>query len=58
MVWSKILSYLMFWKNEPTTDSKSSFSMRAMHRINRISVLIFIFAILYLAVKYAINTME
>lgn len=45
----KILSYLAFWK--PNTDDASSFNLKVMHGINRISILMFLAGIIFLIFK-------
>ncbi len=47
----KFLAYLQFWKKQ---DNTSSFNLKMMHRVNRISLLIFLFALIYMAFKYLI----
>jgi hypothetical protein len=46
----KFLSYLLFWKKSKTTGL--SFNLRMMHSINRISILMFALALVFMAVKY------
>ncbi|MES2688797.1 MAG: DUF6728 family protein [Bacteroidota bacterium] len=53
MMLQKFLSYITFWK-KPEDGEKPSFNLRMMHGINRISILIFILAVLFMAVKYLI----
>ncbi|MDP1727510.1 MAG: hypothetical protein Q8M15_12055 [Bacteroidota bacterium] len=42
---NKFISYLKFWKKAPA-DSSSSFNLKVMHGINRISILLFLFALM------------
>lgn len=44
-MWKKILNYIAFWK-KTETDNPSSFNLKVMHGINRISILMFIIAII------------
>lgn len=53
MMLQKFLSYITFWK-KPEDGEKPSFNLRMMHGINRISILVFILAVLFMAVKYLI----
>jgi len=48
----KFISYIAFWRKPDNTDTKSSFNLVMMHRINRLSILMFILAVLYMSVKY------
>lgn len=48
----KFLSYLLFWKKSKATGSSASFNLRMMHGINRISILMFVLALVFMAVKY------
>ncbi|MDZ4668005.1 MAG: DUF6728 family protein [bacterium] len=50
MMWHKFLIYLMFWKKQET-DTPSSFNLKVMHGINRISIFIFLFAIIVILVR-------
>lgn len=50
----KFLSYVTFWKQSEDAATKSSFNLRMMHRINRISILMFLLAVVFMAVKYLI----
>lgn len=43
-MWKKIGYYIAFWR-KPDPDSPSSFNLKIMHGINRISILMFIFAL-------------
>jgi hypothetical protein len=49
-MWEKFLSYLQFWK-KPNPDSPSSFNLKMMHGINRISIYMFLFAIIVILVR-------
>ena len=44
-MWQKFISYLSFWKKQQT-DTPSSFNLKVMHGINRISIFMFLFAII------------
>lgn len=48
MIWKKIWSYLSFGKQG---HDKSNINLRMMHGINRISILMFLIAIIVLAVR-------
>ncbi|MES2779816.1 MAG: DUF6728 family protein [Bacteroidota bacterium] len=41
----KIWSYIAFWKARPA-DEPSSFNLKMMHSINRISIFMFLFALI------------
>jgi len=49
MIIQKILSYLSFRKQE---GSEHNFFLRSMHRINRISIFMFLIAIIVLIYKW------
>ncbi len=49
-MFNKFLSYLMFWRKQPA-DSPSSFNLKVMHGINRISIYLFLFAIIVIIVR-------
>lgn len=51
MLLQKFLSYITFWKKRPADDA-SSFNLRMMHGINRISILMFILAVIVMLVRY------
>jgi hypothetical protein len=48
---TKIGSYIAFWKKQPT-DEPSSFNLKMMHGINRISILMFLFALIVMIYRY------
>ena len=50
-VWHKILGYLTFRK--PAEDEPTSFNLRVMHGINKISIFMFLVALIILIVKLA-----
>jgi len=50
MIFKKIMSYLTF-KKQVDNGQKSSFNLRAMHGMNRISILIFFVAIIVMIIK-------
>lgn len=53
-VLSKIWSYLRFWKpQESPTDAPSPFNLRAMHTINKISILMGLIALVVIIIKLA-----
>jgi hypothetical protein len=47
----KFVSYITFWKPRPA-DEPSSFNLKMMHGINRISILMFIIAIIVMIIKF------
>lgn len=48
----KFLSYLTFWKKRGDDYATLPFNLRMMHGINRISILMFVIALVFMAVKY------
>ncbi len=46
----KFISYITFWK-KPDVNAPTSFNLRVMHGINRISILIFLVAIIVIVVR-------
>lgn len=51
----KIWSYLNFFKKqEAPTEKGTSFNLRAMHTINKISLLMFLGAIIFLVLKWTV----
>ncbi|MFN4083390.1 MAG: DUF6728 family protein [Bacteroidia bacterium] len=48
----KFIQYLTFWRKNDT-DTSSSINLRIMHGINRISILMFLFAMIVLIIRYA-----
>lgn len=53
MMLEKFLSYIAFWKKRPAGE-KVSLNLRMMHGINRISILLFILAVIFMIFKYLI----
>lgn len=49
-----MLSYLSLKKQESPTDEEPSFNLKAMHTINKISILMFLGAIILLFVRWVI----
>lgn len=48
-MWQKFLSYITFWrKGQNKTDN---FNLKVMHGINRISILMFLLGMVFLAFK-------
>jgi len=43
-MWAKFWSYLKFWE-KASPDSPSSFNLKIMHGINKISILMFVIAL-------------
>jgi len=50
MIFKKIMSYLLF-KKQVEEGQKPSFNLRAMHGMNRISILIFFVAIIVMIIR-------
>jgi hypothetical protein len=50
-VWRKILSYITFKKQATPADGSNGFNLRAMHTINKISILMFLVGLVVLVVK-------
>ena len=48
-VWKKVLGYLTFRK--PGPDEPSSFNLKMMHGINKVSIFMFLIAIIIMVVK-------
>ena len=48
----KFLSYILFWKKTPETDNTSNFNLKVMHGINKISIFMFLLAVILLIVRY------
>lgn len=50
-MWQKFLSYITFWKK---SDNKTeNFNLKMMHGINRISILMFLVALIVLIIRFA-----
>ncbi|MCB9233473.1 MAG: hypothetical protein H6581_17585 [Bacteroidia bacterium] len=52
--WSKLWGYLSFRKADPNDPNARNFNLRAMHTINKISILMFIAAIIFLILKWTV----
>jgi hypothetical protein len=52
-VFKKILSYLSLKKQD--MDDPTNFNLRAMHGINKISIFVFLAAIIYLVIRAALR---
>ena len=50
-VWKKIISYLTFRRQKSPDGEPISFNLRAMHTINKVSIFIFIVALVILFIK-------
>jgi hypothetical protein len=50
-MWRKFLSYITFWRKDQ--NKTENFNLRMMHRINRISILMFLIALIVLVVRFA-----
>ncbi len=55
MIFQKFMSYLLFFRKNKTNGQKPNFNLRAMHFINKISILMFILGILFLIAKLIRN---
>jgi|DEB19_MinimDraft_2_1074335.scaffolds.fasta_scaffold185480_1 hypothetical protein len=49
----KIVTYLTFWKKDEANKS-ANFNVKVMHKINKISIFMFLIAIVFLLVRYLI----
>ena len=49
-MFKKFMSYVTFWKKQDT-DSPSSFNIKVMHGINKISILMFLMALIVIIVR-------
>lgn len=52
-VWRKILSYITFKKQSAPANGSDGFNLRAMHTINKISILMFLVGLVVLIIKMA-----
>lgn len=54
-IWRKLLSYISFKKQEiPGEEKEININLRAMHIINKISIFMFLAAMVFLFVKWVI----
>ena len=53
MMIKKIVSYLTFWKKDEANKT-ANFNLKAMHKINKISIFMFLLAVVFIIVKYLI----
>lgn len=54
--WSRIWGYLnIFKKTDPEEKKAQGFNLRAMHTINKISIFMFLGAMIFLLVKWLIK---
>lgn len=53
-VWKKIVSYVTFRKQESPTGEEKSFNLKAMHTINKISLFMFLIAMVVLIFRWFI----
>ncbi|MEC8693332.1 MAG: DUF6728 family protein [Bacteroidota bacterium] len=49
MIWRKILDYLMFRKS---SGAEPNLNLKVMHGINKISIFMFLFAILVMFIRF------
>jgi hypothetical protein len=52
-MWRKFLSYITFWKK--SQNKTDSFNLRVMHGINRISILMFLVAMIVLIIRFIVR---
>ncbi|MGV3597227.1 MAG: DUF6728 family protein [Bacteroidota bacterium] len=50
-MWRKFWSYIAFWRKDQ--NKTENFNLRVMHGINRISILMFLVALIVLIVRFA-----
>jgi hypothetical protein len=50
-VWRKIISYVTFKKQSAPANGSDGFNLRAMHTINKISILMFLVGLVVLVIK-------
>jgi hypothetical protein len=51
MILQKFKSYLLLKKDPQTTEGKPNFNLKMMHGINKISILLFLFSMIFLVIK-------
>ena len=49
-MWRKFLSYIMFWKKDQ--NKTDNFNLKMMHGINRISIFMFLIAMVVLIIRF------
>ncbi len=49
----KIVTYLTFWKKDEANET-ANFNVKVMHKINKISIFMFLAAIIFIGVRYLI----
>lgn len=54
-VWRKLISYLTFKKQESPNGEEKSFNLKAMHTINKISILMFFGAMIFILLRWALR---
>lgn len=47
----KFIGYLKFWEKDKDVDS-NNFNLKVMHGINKISIFIFLIAVIIIIIKY------
>jgi hypothetical protein len=47
----KIVTYLTFWKKDEANKTEN-FNLKVMHKINKISIFMFLIAIVFLVIRY------
>jgi hypothetical protein len=52
MIIKKFISYITFWK-KPESGAPHSFNLKMMHGINKISILMFLIAVVIMIIKFA-----
>jgi hypothetical protein len=53
MILKKFLRYLLFWKKDEEVPNPT-FNLKVMHGINKISILIFLIALVIMFIKFVI----
>ena len=53
MMIKKIISYLTFWKKDEANKT-ANFNLKMMHKINKISIFMFLLAFVFIVIRYLI----
>lgn len=49
----KFMSYVLFWKKDRNNET-ANFNLKVMHGINKISILLFLLAVILILFKYVL----
>lgn len=49
----KFFSYITFWKKDEAANS-ANFNLKVMHGINKISIFMFLLAVIFLVIRYLV----